>query len=418
MRKIYIRTYGCTLNQADSDLMGGLLRSRGFGIATSEKDADVVVLNTCTVKGATENKILERLKRLKEQKKIVVAGCLSINKETVWKVAPVPIVFPGAVFFIPDAVEAALAGKKVIFSAEKNKWNLPRKFTHPILRVPIQEGCTGNCYFCQTKIARPIMRSWPSEAIIDTIACGVKKGAREIQLTGMDSGAYGLERRTDLAGLMKAIASIKGNFFVRIGMINPNHVKKMGNRLLDAFSHERFYRFLHMPVQSGSEKVCREMNRPHTVKDFTEWVRRFRQRFPDMTIATDIIVGYPTETEEDFEKTVRLLKNVQPDVVNLSKFTPRPGTRAKEMDQLPTQVIKRRSEIVHTIVKKFTTAKNRRAIGRVYEVLITEKQKDFTGRNANYKQIVVKGERVKLGERVKVKIVDANHSSLIGEKIS
>ncbi len=226
----------------------------------------------------------------------------------------------------------------------------------------------------------------------------------------MDTGAYGIDQGTNLVKLLKCINGIDGNFLVRVGMINPEHASKMKKELADMMENGKLFRFLHVPVQSGSEKVCREMGRKHTVKDFEKIVSFFREKLPDITIATDIIVGYPTETKRDFQKTIRLVEKIKPDVVNLSKFTPRRGTRAAKMKQLPTKVIKERSRKMTGIIRRVCAEKNREYVGRILDVLVTEKGK---GRTKNYKQVAF--ENAELGSWIKVKIKDANHSSLFAQ---
>jgi len=406
--KIYFETYGCTLNRADTDIMKGLLSESGHEIVEDENKADVLIINTCTVKGATENKIIERLKTL-DGKRVVVAGCLVINRKRIRFVLPgAPLVWPSAVSKINDAVDAAVQGLPAEFNEPKRKESGIRAYTAPIFRVPISEGCTGNCHFCQTKLARPVLASYSEKLIAEWISKGVEKGAKEIQLTSMDTGAYGIDRGTNLIDLLKCINGIDGDFLVRIGMINPEHAFKMKEDIAEIMEKGKLFRFMHIPVQSGSEKVCGEMGRKHTVKDFTDTVSYFRSRFPDITISTDIIVGYPTETEENFQETVKLLETVKPDVVNLSKFTPRAGTKAAEMKQLASGTTKERSRKASETVKKICSENNRKYTGKTMDVLVTEKGK---GRTGNYKQVALKGDS-EPGKWIKVKIKDANHGSL------
>jgi threonylcarbamoyladenosine tRNA methylthiotransferase CDKAL1 len=409
--KIYFETYGCTLNRADTDIMKGLLMERGDKITENESEADVIVVNTCTVKGPTENKIIERLRTL-NGKQVVVAGCLSINRKRVHTAVPgAPLVWPSAVSRIADAVDAAVEGLPAEFKELKRPETKSRFYTAPILRVPVSEGCTGNCHFCQTKLARPVLVSYSEKTIAEWISEGVHRGAREVQLTSMDTGAYGIDRGTNLIELLKCVNGIDGDFFVRVGMINPEHALTMRDELVGIMKNGKLFRFLHVPVQSGSEKVCREMGRRHTVKDFKDVVSVFRKEMPDITIATDIIVGYPTETEEDFNETIRLLEETKPGVVNLSKFTPRPGTKAAEMKQLPTETIKERSRKMSEIIKRICTENNRKYIGKILDVLVTEKGK---GRAKNYKQVALE-RNAELGSWIKVKIKEVNHGSLFAQ---
>jgi len=406
--KIYFETYGCTLNQADTDIMKGTLSGSGHEIVESENGADVIIVNTCTVKGATENKIIERLRALRGRR-VVVAGCLVVNGRRVRSAVPhAPLVWPSAVSRIADAVDAAVQGLPAEFRETKRTETKSRLYTAPILRVPISEGCTGNCHFCQTKLARPVLVSYSEKTITEWVSEGVARGAREIQLTSMDTGAYGMDRGTGLAELLECINGIEGDFLIRIGMINPEHAAKMKRELAGIMRNGKFFRFLHIPVQSGSEKVCKDMGRKHTVRDFGEAVAFFRKEMPDITIATDIIVGYPTESEEDFKETIELLEKIRPDVVNLSKFTPRPRTKAAELKQLPTETIKERSRKTTTLIRKICAGNNSKYVGMELDVLVTEKGK---GRSGNYKQVAFEKE-AGLGGWIKVKIKDANHGSL------
>jgi MiaB-like tRNA modifying enzyme len=413
---VFLETYGCTLNQSDSDVIRNILETHGYSIAQDESSADVVIINTCTVKGATENKIITRIESLVKRKKpVVIAGCMSANEKLIKRIAPsAPIVGTISISHIADAVRDALNGVGAIYKSREDKAMIFRPSSAPIMRIPICEGCTSNCYFCQTKIARPFLFSYKPKTIARWVENAIENGAKEIQLTAMDSGVYGIDLGTNLAELLKNICAIDGEFRVRLGMINPQHAKRLGDDLINALMHEKMYKFLHVPVQTGSEDVCRAMNRQHTVADFVEVVKNAREKISDITIATDIIVGYPTETDEDFEKTIKLIKVVKPDIVNISKFSPREGTVAKKLKQLPTQVIAKRSRELTTLVKEIAREKNKALIGKYYNVLVTEKQKNFTGRTMSYKQVVLRNFKGSLGEFVKVEIEDANHGSLFG----
>ncbi len=420
MPKVYIETYGCTLNQADSDILRALLGEAKYELVESEAESDVVVLNTCTVKGATENKILERMRRLgKAGKRFVVAGCMTANEKKIRKAAPLaPMLGTSSLRFITAAVDDSLRGRPTVHKANESKDGLPKLLTAPICRIPINDGCVSSCHFCQTKLARPYLRSYSPKTVARWIHESVGGGAREIQLTSMDSGAYGIDLRTDLVRLMEAIASDDsdsrpaGPFLVRLGMINPDHARRMLGGIIRALKGPRFYKFLHVPVQTGSEKVCREMNRDHTVQDFREIVSRVRAEMPDATIATDIIVGYPTETEDDFRETLELLRETKPDITNVSRFSPRPGTKAKEMEQLPAAEVKRRSGECAALVKEIGARRRMALIGRSIRVLVTESERDFKGRDIDYHQVVVKGFKGALGDFVNARVYSANHGSL------
>jgi len=439
-KRVALQTYGCTLNQADSDIIEGILANSGYDIV-DEDEADVIIINTCTVKGPTENKIIERIKGLEIRKretgpieagasmvhgtklrsignpKLVFCGCMAANSEKLRKISDAPIVWPGALANIAEAVEDALMGQVTEYKEMESKDNLARVYSKPIMRIGIAEGCTSNCHFCQTKLARPGLKSMSPQRILQIASQSIAMGAKEIQLTAMDTGAYGLDLDYPLPRLLRCIDELEGDFSVRLGMINPDHVKRLLPELIDAMKGKHIYRFLHIPVQSGSEKVCNDMGRKHTVEDFVDIIERFRQEIPDITIATDVIVGYPTETRDDFSKTLDLLTHMRLDVINLSKFSPRPGTAAKELPQLHNDEIKRRSIEATEHIRRVLANRNREYVGKGLDVLITEKKRDYTGRTPNYKQVVVKGFAGELGERLKVRITDANHGSLIGFRV-
>lgn len=419
MSKVYIETYGCTLNLADSDIIKGELIKGGHTLVFSIDKSDVVIINTCTVKSTTENKISNLISRIvKLGKPLIISGCMTANEKLLRELAPnAVIVGTGSLCFINKAIDCAVNRLNCSFMDFESKDSLSRIFTSPILRIPICEGCVNCCNFCHTKFARPKLRSYLQKTIIRWIEEGVSVGAKEIQLTAMDSGVYGMDIKANLPELMKNINGINSDFFCRLGMINPQHVKRLGTSLLDAVNLPKFYKFIHVPVQTGSEKVCSEMNRGHTVSDFRNIVKIYRNEVPDISIATDIIVGYPTETKEDFEDTLELIERSELDMINLSKFSARPDTKAKDLKVLKTQEVKNRSKISSETVCRVIAERNKKFIGKEYEVLITERQKDFKGRNVNYKQVIVKKFKGKLGDKLFVKITDANHGTLFGEVV-
>ncbi len=416
--KYFLRTYGCTLNAADSDIMRGILQSEGHAEVKSEDAADVVILNSCQVKSATEQKILQKLSGLhSKNRKILLAGCLAINQEAVWKSAPnATILGTSSIAYLPAAFSNAANGGRGVFRSPLSKENLPKdRPIGPISRIPIADGCLSSCTFCVTKLARGPLSSYTVKGIVRETEISLERGAKEIQLTGQDTGAYGRDIQTNILTLLSELCELKGNFRIRLGMTNPQHVIHFKDRFFDCFESRRMYKFLHLPVQAGSDSVLRAMRRGYTLEQFRAVANEFRERFPSGVLATDIIVGFPTETDDDFGQTLSAIKEFRFDVVNISKFTPRPGTVAKRMKQLPSETIKRRSEITAELCHQISRENNSRFIGKTYSVLITEQQKTLTGRNNDYRQVALaEGGNAKIGERLKVKIKDASHSCLIG----
>lgn len=411
--KIYLETYGCTLNQADSDIIAGMLESAGHEICTDSAAADMVVINSCTVKSSTENKIIHRIEQ-EQAKPLVVSGCMTVNEQRIRKAdSDAVIVKPGALSKILEAVDAAALQQPKDFQAVEYKDDLPRVMTYPILRMPIQEGCTSFCHFCQTKLARPKLRSYHPDRIVDMIRQGVANGAKEIQLTGMDCGTYGLERKTNLVELLTKIREVEGDFKVRVGMLNPVHASKFLPELIDVMDHPKFYQFLHVPVQTGSEKVCREMNRPDKVAEFVDIVEKCRARMPLISIMTDLIVGFPTEDETDHQQTLELVRDLKPNMVNISKFSSRPGTKASEMKQMDSKIIKARSAELTKVYRAMQDEQDAAHVGKVYDVLVLEKAQDYKARTHFYKQVAIKNYQGELGATVKVRIEAAAHGTLV-----
>ena len=221
-----------------------------------------------------------------------------------------------------------------------------------------------------------------------------------------------------MPSLVNAVAEIPENFMIRVGMMNPMYMPRIKEDLIESYDNDKIFKFLHIPVQSGSDKVLQDMKRGHTSATYKEMVKRAKQRFGKFTISTDIIVGFPTETEEDFEKTIELLEETRPDVVNLSRYSARPGTDAAEWKQLEVSEIKRRSKLVFEQINKITSENNKKWIGWTGKVLFDEKTDDgIKGRNFAYKPVFVK-DSVEIGESHIVKITDSTVNSLLGQIVS
>lgn len=346
--KIFLDTYGCALNRADSEIIKGILKEHEF---TDLKSAETAIINSCGVKQATENRILSRVhKYLKMGKKVVVTGCLPRINHLALSKLPITLVDSNSVFELPKALK-----KQTVLLSEKHKNKLKVNYlcSGNVGIVPVAEGCISRCAFCGTKNARGNLKSYPEADILKTVARFVKAGKKEIWITAQDTGCYGFDAGTNLAELLKKVVKIPGDFIVRVGMANPNHILKIMPQLIKVYKNPKIKGFLHVPVQSGSDKVLGEMNRQYKVKDFEKIVAAFRKQIPGIYISTDIIVGFPTETDADFKKTVKLLKKVKPGKVNISKFYPRPKTPAAGMKQRPMEIMKKRSIALAKICKEF-----------------------------------------------------------------
>ena len=390
-----IKTYGCTLNQADSDIMKSMLKGGGVTVTDRMEDADVAVVNTCTVKNITAQKILYRLGRMQSAgKKTVVTGCMaSANRDLIGKYAPAAsIIDTSNIGRIAEVVEHLQGGKRMVVAGYNRFDRLA--FFHAedgvIARIPINDGCTSSCSFCETKFARGPLNSFSEVRILDAIKQSVRVGAKEIQLTSQDVGAYGLDSGTDINTLMGKIAMIEGDFKVRIGMINPEHLHRCFDGFARELKSERFYKFAHIPVQSGSNKVLKDMKRDYTIEEFDGYVKELRKKVPGITIETDLIAGFPTESEEDFERTLDFARRTHPEVTNISRFGARPHAPASRMQQQGIGTINRRSIALSRVVRQVQHEINDKFIGKRFDVIITESnEKSLNGRNDFYRQVVI-----------------------------
>src|SRR3989344_3448830 len=340
--KVFIQTFGCQANIADSEQIAGLLKQNNYELANDEEGADAIIVNSCSVKNKTQSKILDYLKKNKN-KKIFVGGCLTKTIDIKKYVPEVTAVFDtNSILKIPEILETG----QDHFSSKKE-----HRILLPIIRkdketgiVAIGEGCLNSCTFCATKLARGNLRSYRIGDIKRNIENSIKNGCKTIFLSSQDNGCYGFDIKTSLPELLNEIIALEGDYVIRIGMMNPWHLNKITNNLIESYKSEKIVKFLHIPVQSGSEKVLRDMKRIHTVENFKGAVKKFRNTFSDITIATDIIIGYPTETEEDFQQTYNLVKEIKPEVLNISMFSSRQKTKASKLKQLPSELIKERSK--------------------------------------------------------------------------
>lgn len=423
--KIYFESYGCSSNFADEEIMKGLLKEAGFRIVNNFREADLIVLNTCNVKLPTSQRMIHRIKFFTQTSKpLVVAGCMSkTERGRIEKINPkASLIGPNSIFRIVDVVRKTLKGKKVVFleDIKKPKLCMPRIRRNKVIGIiPIATGCLSACSYCIVRFARGRLFSYPLELIIKEIKTSLKEGCKEIWLTSQDNGCYGFDLGLNLAKLLEEISKIEGKFFVRVGMMNPLFVRKFLEELVKNFADEKIFKFVHIPVQSGSDKVLKDMKRNYSIKDFLKIVKTFRKNFPKITLSTDIIVGYPTETDEDFEKTLDLIREIKPDIVNISKFQPRPLTEASKLKPLAPKTVKERSRKIFKLVKQIALTNNEKWIGWKGEVLVDEKGKENTwiSRNFAYKPIVIKSEENLLGKFIDVEIRDAKSNYLIGEII-
>ncbi len=419
MTKIYFETFGCAANTADTEQMMGQLKVADFEITKSEEQSDVVILNTCTVKGPTESKILKRIQELKDGYKIIIiAGCMAQSEPKQFQ--EFPLIGTKQIDKVVEVVEEALNDNiiRALNTNELPKLNLPILRKNPTIEIiPINRGCLGFCTFCKTKSARGNLQSYPVEQIKDRATKAVNEGVKEIWLTSQDTGCYGFDIKTNLPTLLNELVQIPGDFKIRVGMMNPDHLIKIQQQLIESYKNPKIFKFLHLPVQAGNNKVLEDMKRLYTVKDYEKQVASFRIAIPDISIMTDIIVGFPGESEEEFFDTITTLRNTSPEYTNVSKFWPRPNTPAMRMEnKVEGKEIKRRSQVTTEISSNIARLQHEKWKGWEGEIIITKKGKEghWIGFTPSYNQVAVEGE-YKLGDKIQVKIVKTSIFSLVGE---
>jgi MiaB-like tRNA modifying enzyme len=353
------------------------------------------------------------LKNAPVSKKLIVAGCLPlINLERLRaEVKADGIVGPSPGIRIVEAVSKVANGQEVIMLKKdfEPSLNVSKVREHKVIGIiPISYGCLGSCSYCCVVFARGHLKSHKTDEIVDRIKFDLACGVKEIWLTSQDTGCYGKDIGTNLEALLRQICRIDEEFFVRVGMMTPNYALESLNELVQAYKDAKVFKFLHLPVQSGDNEVLQNMNRFYSTEDFEEIIYRFREEIPDITIATDVICGFPGESDRAFSKTLKLIEETHLDVVNVSKFFPRPHTAAEKMKPyVSMREVSERSRKMAELSKKISLEKNKKWTEWEGKILVDEKGKvsnSWIGRNFAYKPIVVKSKENLLGKFVDVKV--------------
>jgi len=409
MTNIFIKTFGCAINQSDSEVLAGYLHNAQFDITDNIDEANLIIVNTCCVKKPTENNFFRYLDEIKKLRKpIVITGCIpQIMPE---KVKEFSLLGTSQLTNIVDVVEETLNGSVVhLLVKEKNpRLNLPKIRRNDMIEiVPICSGCLGApCTYCIVPQARGKLVSYDVTQIVKQILEALVENVKEVWLTAQDTGCYGKDVNDSLPNLLRTILDIHNKFLIRLGMINPNHLLEYMDELIDIYKSDKMFKFLHMPVQSGNNDILKKMKRKYSVEDFKKIVEKFRKEIPNITIATDIIVGFPTETKEQFLDSIKLIKAIKPDVLNISRFWPRPGTQAEKMKQIPGWETKNRSRYITDVFDWISFENNKKWKNWQGPILIDDHGKDdtFIGRNYAYKQVIVRSSSDIFGKILNVQV--------------
>lgn len=371
-RSVYIETYGCRYNFGDTAKLVEILRHQGCTIVRSADDAETVIINTCTVVGPTERRMLRRLAGFRDHD-LIVTGCMpKVQREAIFSVCS-PAIIPPEIIRDCYRPLGTVAGVGVGI-------------------VQLAQGCAGTCTYCITRFSRGPLKSFSREEILDQVRAFVRAGTIEIQLTAQDVSAWGTDTGDSLPDLLKAIDRIPGQHRIRVGMMNPATVKEKTADLVDAFSGDHIFRFVHLPIQSGSDRILSRMRRGYTVAEFEGIVRAFRNRFPEITIATDIIVGFSGETPADFHASLDLIRKLKPAKVNVTRFSRRPFTPIARENDFPDHIKKERSRTMNTVADEIYSAVNSVRIGSTVPFVVTEslRKGSVMARSPDYTGIVIR----------------------------
>ncbi|XP_012278778.1 threonylcarbamoyladenosine tRNA methylthiotransferase [Orussus abietinus] len=427
---IYVKTWGCTHNNSDSEYMAGQLSAYGYNLTEDKWKADLWLLNSCTVKNPAEDHFRNEIKSgRKAGKYIVVAGCVPQGAPKSDFLNDLSTVGVQQIDRVVEVVEETLKGNVVKFLGQKKQFGkkiggaslaLPKVRRNLLIEIiAINTGCLNQCTYCKTKHARGELGSYPPDEIIERAKQAFQEGVCELWLTSEDTGTYGRDIGTSLPELLwRLVEVIPKNCMMRIGMTNPPYILEHLEEMSKILNHPRVYSFLHVPVQSGSDQVLSDMKREYTCEDFQKVVDFLKERVQGITIATDIICGFPTETDENFEETMTLCKRYKFPSLFINQFFPRPGTPAARMTKVPTQEVKMRTKRLSEFFQSYEPYGHR--VGEVQQVLVTEishDKKHYVAHNKFYEQVLVPMKEEFMGKMITVKIVGASKHSMKGEPL-
>ena len=429
--KVHVCTFGCSSSQASAEIMRAIIMGKGHTLVPESDSADVVVINTCTVKYATEQKILHLIKETGDAgKDVIVAGCMpEVQLEDILERNPqAHILGVNSVSRIGELLDLLGAAgdedrrMQIFLDQPEGFQDVPRIRYNPNIHIcQLSQGCNYSCSYCIVSVARGKLRSFGPEEIVADIKRAVSDGCREIWLSSQDNAQYGTDRHGSgrevlLPELLGMICNVPGQFRVRVGMMNPFSVLPILDDLLGAFDNEKVYKLLHLPVQSASNDVLRNMDRYHSIEEANHVIRQFRSRFEDLTLFTDMIVGFPGESEEDFNKSIRWVEQFRPDKVNISRYTPRPRTKAWDFRNTDSRILVRRSGELHTVCRSIKFASKNKMIGWEGNVFLSKeaKKQGTMARTDSYLPVVIPQCGLEPGVTCRVHIYDTTPGYFLG----
>ncbi|MGC4071452.1 MAG: tRNA (N6-isopentenyl adenosine(37)-C2)-methylthiotransferase MiaB [Nibricoccus sp.] len=451
MNRVYIKTYGCQMNERDSEAVAAMLRARGYRIVGSEDECDVMLLNTCSVRDAAEQKAIGRAANVQSRKKknpdfvLGILGCMAQNRgaELLDKLPDVDLIVGTQKFHqVPDYLDNLRAAREagvpipepiVDIGEEAGSQNTIKDHLELDAGAPpqvsafvsIQQGCNMDCAFCIVPKTRGDERSRPMDDIVAECRQLAAKGVKEITLLGQIVTSYGRRDYQHTGGvspftqLIERVHAIDG--IERIRFTSP-HPRGFKQDLVEAYGRlPKLCEYVHLPMQSGSDRILKAMNRPYTRERYREIVQSLRAVKPDMYFSTDVIVGFPGETDEDFEQTRALFAECNYDMAYVFKYSIRSGTPAAELgDQIPEEVKEQRNQELLKILQENSLRRSAQLVGKIEEVLVEGPDKTgqrFTGRTRGNRVAIFEADARLIGQIVTIRIERASVSSLYGELV-
>ncbi len=424
----FIRTFGCQMNEHDSEKIRGILSHLGMEEVESEKEADVIVINTCAVREKPVHKVYSELGRFKHYKNkiIAVCGCVA-QKEKERLIQRMPhvdiVIGPRNIYRLPEALELAKKGKKSVFTEQDGRCTITN-LSIPIGRsnpyrayITIMEGCDNFCSYCIVPFVRGREVSRPPSEILEEAKRLADEGYKEIILLGQNVNSYGkgLDEKIDFPELLYRLHDIEGIEWIRF---ITSHPKDFSDRLIEAVvSLYKICEYIHLPAQSGSNRILKLMNRKYTRERYLEIINKLKSSGKYFAFTSDFIVGFPTETEEDFEDTISLVETVRYEGIFAFVYNPREFTKASQWeDDVPLEVKKARLKRLLGVQDRITAEMSRAYEGKVVEVLFDRFEDGFLwGRTRTFKIVKARGDKSYLGHIVKVRIQQAKMYELFGE---
>ncbi|MBT4136215.1 MiaB/RimO family radical SAM methylthiotransferase [archaeon] len=466
---IFIETYGCSANQNNSEIMKGILTQSGYNITNNQEIAEIIILNTCIVKQKTENKIKRRIQDMGREaysdKMVIITGCMPETDLTaIKKLNPKALVLgthniKSIIKLLNDYKNSNLKQEKEYLpKTNEEKILLPKIPNNKLISIiQISEGCKGSCTYCKTKLAKGKLFSYNKEKIIKSIESDLQNKAKEVWITSQDNASYGLDRikntilkkqqskhqkintiqqtsqhsktitsqQSQLPELLTEILNLKHNFKLRLGMMNPNNLYPILDQMIEIYKHPKMYKFLHIPIQSASNNILKNMKRHYKMEIAEKIIKKFKKEIPNITIATDIIIGYPNETPKDFQENINFIKEFKPDVFNLSKFSLHKGTeiyntiKQNKAKQVPIETINKRTTKIMQLHRETALENKEKFINKNIKVFINKKLDGdlLEARDENYNIILIKGNKELLGKTIQVKIKSAGVHHMVGEVV-